>query len=721
MKKGKKSKKGRRGSALSDDDLVAIVRSRKSSALGANNDGDDISTRREEGLKRYLGKPYGDERSGQSKVVTRQCLEAVEWALPSLMRIFASTDKVVEFTPVGANDEEAAEQETEYVNHTFDNASEDGASGGFVFLYNWIKDILMNPVGYAKVYWEDKEVVTTEEYEGLSGMELAELMEDDELEPIEQEEILVPTIMEGVAAEIVCYNVKFKRTHKDGHVVVKTVPPEEITVDGKLASVVLDGADYVCHTTFPSRSDLINDGYDKDIVYGLPASYGEKLEDDEKRSRHDETVGNDGVYDEATDDSTEIVEVNEHYLFIDYDGDGVAEYRFVKECGKVVLDNDEIDYNPLLAGCAVPLPHTHVGLAWQELVEDLQKIYTTLTRQTLNNAYRVNNPRTVVGRGVNLSDVINDLPNSPIRAKDVSQLRMEPVQPVIQHMMPVFGMLDQAKETRTGVSSKTMGLDADELSRVAKGAYFSALEQSNQRLELLARIIGEFSLKPMFKKIHHLLLTNQKGRKEAKLSGEWVEVSPSEWKARTRMKVLVGTGTGNKQVMGAALDKIMGVQAKLKQAGSLMVSDANMFNSAAKMVELAGYPNVEAFFTNPKKITPEQKQQAAMQKGKDPLAEAQMELAKVEREKAQLRNQEEKGKLMHKMQETAKKNDLEIAKLRTSLAEKDRILSQRDRDLDIKEHGMLIDSEIDSAKIMQDEDQIDRAQQDARRDFGGRE
>ena len=113
MKKtfGKKKKKGQK---LSDPELLAVVRARKESSMGSDRDGDDLSTRRENNLKRYMGEAYGDERTGQSKVVTRECLEAVEWSLPSLMRIFSSSERVVEFRPTSADDEAGAKQETDY-------------------------------------------------------------------------------------------------------------------------------------------------------------------------------------------------------------------------------------------------------------------------------------------------------------------------------------------------------------------------------------------------------------------------------------------------------------------------------------------------------------------------------------------------------------------------------------------------------------------------------
>lgn len=695
-----KKTKRKRGAPISESALVALLGARKTSALGGTDTG-ELSLRRQNNLDRYLGKPYGDERKGQSQIVTRQCLEAVEWSLPSLMRIFSSTDKAVEFRPVGPEDVAAAKQESEYVNNIFYMQCD-----GFVVLYTFIKSLLMNPTGYVKAYWEEAKEVTSETYQGLLPDALAKLMADPELEAVEQEESTMELLTPTGPGSVPCYSVKFKRTKTTGKPVIEPVPPEELTISATWNKVALDGCDYLCHTTYPTRSLLIQRGYDKDLVASLPSSDGQKAVNSETAARQQDSVGSEGSGDESTDKSTELIEVNEHYGFIDYDGDGVAEYRMVTIAGEHVLENEEIDAHPFLAGCAVPLPFTHVGLGWQELVEDLQKIYTTLTRQFLNNMYRVNNPRTVVGRGVNLADILNDLPGSPIRCKDVNQLRMEPTQSVAANIAPAFDMLDKAKESRTGVSRGSMGLDADTLSRVANGAFFATLDQANQRLEMLARVIAEFSVKPLFLKIHKLLLTNQTSAKPAMLSGQWVDVNPTEWKERKDMKILVGLGTGNKQAQAAALQQIMAAQEKLKAAGSPMVTDQNIYASLSKLVALAeGLPSPDTYFTDPAKVPPGAAQQGQRGAGgpEAALAAAQMELAKVEREKAQMENQIAMFELQRKAAEDKRKYETELNKLRAQLATAGKTAEQKDRELDIKEFTATTNAEIAAAGVLQNE------------------
>lgn len=697
MKKYKSTK-------YSDDDLAALIEARRDNSL--NSDEGELSVRRQNNLARYMGEEYGDERAGSSKVVTRQCLEAVEWSLPSLMRVFASSNKITEFIPVGPEDETAAKQETDYVNHVFMKENP-----GFSILYTWIKDALMNPVSYVKSYWEKATEVTTEQYDGLLEHELAYLNQDEELEAVEAE---FSPGTDGVPA----YNVKFKRTSETGRCVIKPVPAEELAVDEKLETVQLDDADFICHTTYPTRSNLISQGFDKNLIYSLPAA--DKDDENSERTTRQYYSNGENRSSESNDASTELVEVNEAYLHIDYDRDGVAEYRRILTSGSFVLENDEVDAHPFTAMSTVPMPHTHNGLAWQELVEDIQRVYTTLTRQTLNNLYRANNPRTIVGRGVNLSDVVNDLPNAPIRAKDVDNIRIEPTKSVMAEVLPAFNLFDQMREGRIGVSRTTMGLDADSLSRVTKGAFLGSLEQANQRLELLARILAEYSIKPLFVKIHSILLQHQTSLKTAKISGEWVQVNPSEWKERKDMTVLVGLGTGNKQAQMAALDKVLELQAAIVAQGGMgrLVSEQNIFNSAAKVIEIAELYNAENYFLDPSKQPPQPPQQQQSDDGEDSLAAAQMELAKVEREKAKMKYETEIQGLKLKMMQQQQQHQLEIADLRTDAGMKTRELGQKDRDLSRKEMEMLLNTELQEAQLEQSrQTEIDARQQQAERSF----
>ena len=82
---------------LDEDEIAHAVGQEISSALGDMNSG--ISEDRRQSLKYYLGKPFGNEQEGRSKVVLHDVLESIEWIIPSLMKIFFGGGNIVNYKP----------------------------------------------------------------------------------------------------------------------------------------------------------------------------------------------------------------------------------------------------------------------------------------------------------------------------------------------------------------------------------------------------------------------------------------------------------------------------------------------------------------------------------------------------------------------------------------------------------------------------------------------
>ena len=163
------------GYIMDENKLKAIIDSEIWSSLGYIQS--ETTGERQKALEYYLRRPYGNEVEGKSQVVTGEVAEVVDGALPQLMRIFASSDNVVEFEPVREGDESLAKQATTYVNHVFYKDND-----GFGVMHNWFKDALLEKVGVVKVYWDDETNITRESYKGLTDDELALIMQDEEVE-----------------------------------------------------------------------------------------------------------------------------------------------------------------------------------------------------------------------------------------------------------------------------------------------------------------------------------------------------------------------------------------------------------------------------------------------------------------------------------------------------------------------------------------------------------
>jgi len=236
---------------------------------------------RKTALQYYLRQPLGNEVEGKSQVVTGEVAEAIDGALPALLRIFTGSDQIVVANPSGPGDEASADQATDYLNYIFlrDNP-------GVSIMRDWFFDALLQKNGIVKAYWEDKKDVSKEEYEGLTDDELAMMMQDDEIEVVSQNVRQIPAV-DPVMAEVIMaaggevptYNlndVKIKKTKNLGRVVIENVPPEEFLISKKGVAIRGSRASpFVAHRRQITRSDLIAMGFDKKQMeaagYTLPA------------------------------------------------------------------------------------------------------------------------------------------------------------------------------------------------------------------------------------------------------------------------------------------------------------------------------------------------------------------------------------------------------------------------------------------------------------------
>ena len=120
-------------------------------------------------------------RSGIVKTVVRDTVRAVK---PSLMRIFLSTSKAVEFLPREENDIESSQQATEFLNYKFQHL------GGYNLLRDAIHEALIKKVGILRVYYKDEPKTEIHTYDYLDDATFAVLTNDPEVEIIEHEEFM---------------------------------------------------------------------------------------------------------------------------------------------------------------------------------------------------------------------------------------------------------------------------------------------------------------------------------------------------------------------------------------------------------------------------------------------------------------------------------------------------------------------------------------------------
>ena len=579
----------------SNEDLRAVLSAAQNSASGTESSG--ISTRRAYLIDRYNGEKYGDEIENRSQYIDTSIRDDVETIKAEIMDIFFGGDQVVEFSPVSAEDVEAAEQETVTVNHVFSQMNE-----GFTIALGWFHDALTVKNGYIKRSWQESLKPEIEGFKGLTPEEAQQAV----MSAGRQGEVEVQEWGQGEDGLLF---LTLKITPKEPHkYIIENVPPEEVVVHPEWTRVDFEGCPFVAHRRVVPSSDLIAMGFSRKQVESLQEHDG-NLDNQETIRRFATDKGMETDFAGTMEASMREVLVYENYIRYDRDGDGVAELlqvytggeqgEILKRDGKIAIE--EVDAAPFNVLCPLPIPHKHYGLSLADLLDADERTLTVLHRQMLDNVAGSNNPDIVVQ-------------DSGMTEQTVAALEQTGLARVIEHeqgpagvnymfppdmVSPSLAAINQVmsrKEQRTGVTRLNQGLDADSLNKTF-GGQKALMSAAQKRVLLYARVFAETGFKSLFADIHRDMRKGPLRQLVTKLRNEFVPVNPRTWASRSDMTVNVGLGTGDRDVQFQRLGMVLNEQKEGMAAG--LVEPKNIHHTLTKMLELSGFKDSAAFFPKP--------------------------------------------------------------------------------------------------------------------------
>ncbi|MDI3304669.1 MAG: hypothetical protein QJR04_25305 [Burkholderia multivorans] len=528
--------------------------------------------------------------ASRSEISSRDVRDTILGLLPDLMRIYSSSESVVEYQPTGEAEVEMAEQATDYANYVFmrDNP-------GFTILHSTFKDAMKLKTGIVKVWWDDAEVVRTEHYRNLDPLGLFLLDQDTDVEKIEIiEEIKVDSNGNPLDAPLV--NARVKRRIKNGRIRVEPLPPEEFLIDRRARS--LDYFNVCAHRSMKTVSELVALGYDEDLVREHVTS--PELDTNVEYIARQPWARVVGSFD-GMNPSTQRVLYCEAYAWIDADGDGIAELHRICTMGPSykVVAKEPVDHVPFADFHCDPEPHTFFGESIYDATNDIQRIKTQIWRDSLDSLAQSVRPRMAIVEGqVNYEDVLNNEIGSIIRQRAPGMVQPLETPFVGQNAFPMIEYVDSVLEKRTGVSLQSLGLDPDALQSTTKLAVAQTISGSQGRVELLARILAE-GMRKVFKLILHLSVTHQDRPRVVQLRGKWVPVDPRYWNADMDVVINVALGNGTTEQKLAILTGVKQAQEQILMTlgpNNPIVTLGQYSNTLRKMVELGGFKNANAFF-----------------------------------------------------------------------------------------------------------------------------
>lgn len=615
----------KRPEKMDEDDLLSMLQRLEDDS--SQYTFGDLQTARRESVKEYYQRPYGNEEAGWSGAITSDVQDTIEWMLPDLLDMFVSSEDAVVFDPTKPEEEEGAEQATDACNYVFYKQN-----NGFLVLYSAFKNALLEKTGITHWRKETKRIRETVKFEGVTRMEVAALMQEgDEVESAELVDPGQPTPLMTPAGPMIGadgmpmmmageerFNVRLARITERKVVRVDAVPPDHLLVHRAWTSPLLEECPYVCRFMEVSLSD-VNElaqqmGFDPVTAEDLAGS-DEPAQSSADSSRMDRTglaQSDDRRLMQGVDNDDPTMTMGWlriEWVLVDFDHDGIAERREIWRLDDRVLYNEECKQVPVSLGSPVIVPHQWDGMSIAEAVSDLQKIRTDLLRHALNNASLAANPRKQVlvdkqgAPYVDVDDLADYRPGGYVRTTRIDGLAIDQTPFVASQVFPIMEYVDGMREQRTGITKQRMGQnDANALQADRTlGETRIVDEASRQRIKLIARVLAETIVKPTFKGILKLLTEGDMENVAFRLRGKFVDYNPNDWRDSYDMTTNVGLGTGDRESKIGILTRLGADQLALAASplGEMLVTPLQIYETRAKILDLSGFKNVDAFWTKP--------------------------------------------------------------------------------------------------------------------------
>ena len=638
-----------------EQEISAIVQDAMQSAVDFVES--EISDTRLKAQRYYDGEVDIGYEDGRSKVVATKVRDIVRSVKPSIMRVFMSTTKAVEFMPRGPEDVAMAEQATDFINHEFNRLN------GYRVLSDAIHDALVKKQGIIKAYYKDYPTAKIYTLSNLSEDALTLATNDDDVEVLEQSmEMRMQMDEFGMDIEAPVFEVKLSRSEMKGDLCIESVPPEEFFVNRDARTI--EDAYIVAHRTDMRAGDVIAMGYDPETVYNLDGlTSGSEITEAEVQARqgYDENFADEDEQDPAMKNIT----ITEAYMRMDVDGTGIPVlHKFLLGgTGYELLDFEPCDEVPMVKLEVDPEPHSFYGRSLCELIADDQDASTAILRGILDNVALTNSPRLGFLEGsVNVEDLMNAEIGGLVRMRQQGSIQDLSVPFTAGQTLSALNYMDKLVEQKTGVT-QNLALNPDALQSTTKAAVTASVEAAAGQVEVMVRNLAD-GLRDLFKIVLRIMHKNFNEKKMMRMNGQFIPVDPRVWDLSMDVSVNVGLGTGREDEKVAALQQALTMQTQVyQQYGPMngLVSLTNIRNTITDMMAAAGVRNSDRYFApinqeiEQQMLALQQQQQAMMaQQQQDPNAA----FLQAEQMKAQAKMSTDMAKLQLDATKAAAEDDL---------------------------------------------------------------
>lgn len=528
-----------------------------------------LSAKRRESWDTYYGRPYGNEIEGRSAVVTTEVQDYVETLMGDLVEVFLEQKGPWTFQPTKMMAADACEDANNLIDYTLHTLNP-----GWELIHDTLKAAVLQDVGYLKTTWWDGEPDQSRVIRGQSGIDviklsmqqqyrITEVMDAENGAPVDAGQFT----LEGVYDVEVEWDVP-------AYPKVWGCPYEEVLHTPNITSFQED-VPFIAHRYSVTRTELLQRGFDPDIVEQLPTFTDIDLSKDRQKRFQPQQMR---VRRQTADPSVETVQMYECYVYADFQGTGRAEYGLVNAGGsggqlKIFADTETgaeytpINDHPFIAVSAIRLPYKHPGRGFGELLFQTQKEKSAQRRNVNDNIYYSTNGRHAINERVEPDSYLRNVVGMPVVVSgkepvsgSIESLRTESI---IHQTIPYLEYLDREAERKTGV--KLSGeLLAPEMMNSTFGGINLLMGAAKKRTLYVARTIAE-SMKLLPLKILNLYIENQNEPLDVPVGSDWKQIDTRTWPLNATVQVNFGFANGTQAQRVAMYDRIRQEQKELVQ------------------------------------------------------------------------------------------------------------------------------------------------------------
>ncbi len=551
-------------------------------------EGDQISKAREDALKYYFQRKRGDEVVGRSDVVSGDVSAMVEATVAQWMEAFSS-DRICDFDPLNAEDEEQAQLESEAVQYFVM-----GRENGFLEMIAACKEAALFRNGLISIEAEDMTRRRTKRFGNVEVEAYADLVNQPDV------------VADDYDEETGELHLTFETTAREFK--MESVPLENFLYFSEWHKHTLDGIPVCAVRHIDTRASLIALGVDKSMVDQLTPHKSELKTESQARNPKDNKHAT-----RAYDASQELVEWYD-VLIRQEAREGVDELRRVRFSYQdtVILQDKPAPFYHLASGTAILNPHRFTGISLFDKLKQNQDIRTQLRRALLDNVNATTKNRLAGLDGVvNEDDATDGRVNNLVRVKttvpDVRQAIMALAVP--DTSANILANLESTAKERSEMGGAALDLQTAQMQiggdRMGSQGLDRAYSVAEQLSAAMMKTIAATLIRSVFLVAHRVFREYFDEPLPIKRNGKWQYVKPSQWPERHSVTVKPGMSPGERSRRVEAMSELLNAQMMMADRGmDEVLVNLDTFNRALMdWARFSEVQNPEQYFIDPQSDT----------------------------------------------------------------------------------------------------------------------